>query len=175
MIVWSLIIVVTVKYVLILLRADNNGEGGTLSLTALAMRALGRRTTAGLRARHDRRGDVPRRFVHHAGISVLSAVEGLKLRDAGARSTTSIPITLADSGRPVRGADARHRARGDPSSGRSRSPGSLRSRCCGALHIFDDPGVLQAINPVLRSIFSCRNGSDRAGDARRCLPRGDRW
>ena len=35
MILWSLIIVVTLKYVLILLRADNNGEGGTLSLTAL--------------------------------------------------------------------------------------------------------------------------------------------
>src|SRR5215467_13128720 len=44
MIVWALIIVVTLKYVLILLRADNNGEGGTLSLTALAARAIGRRT-----------------------------------------------------------------------------------------------------------------------------------
>src|ERR1700739_1417168 len=44
LILWSLIIVVTIKYVLILLRADNNGEGGTLSLTALATRALGRRT-----------------------------------------------------------------------------------------------------------------------------------
>src|SRR4026209_722732 len=36
LILWALIIVVTLKYVLILLRADNNGEGGTLSLTALA-------------------------------------------------------------------------------------------------------------------------------------------
>src|SRR5262249_37092323 len=44
LILWSLIVVVTAKYVLILLRADNNGEGGTLSLTALATRALGRRT-----------------------------------------------------------------------------------------------------------------------------------
>src|SRR6516165_8169714 len=35
LILWSLIVVVTLKYVLILLRADNNGEGGTLSLTAL--------------------------------------------------------------------------------------------------------------------------------------------
>ena len=41
---WALIITVTIKYVLILLRADNNGEGGTLSLTALASRAVGRRT-----------------------------------------------------------------------------------------------------------------------------------
>ena len=44
LILWALIITVTLKYVLILLRADNNGEGGTLSLTALATRALGRRT-----------------------------------------------------------------------------------------------------------------------------------
>src|SRR5215471_10999592 len=41
LILWALIIVVTFKYVLILLRANNNGEGGTLSLTALASRALG--------------------------------------------------------------------------------------------------------------------------------------
>src|SRR6201993_4562697 len=44
LILWALIVVVTLKYVLILLRADNNGEGGTLSLTALASRAIGRRT-----------------------------------------------------------------------------------------------------------------------------------
>jgi len=43
LILWALIVTVTLKYVLILLRADNSGEGGTLSLTALASRALGRR------------------------------------------------------------------------------------------------------------------------------------
>jgi len=41
LILWSLIIVVTLKYVTILLRADNNGEGGTLTLMALAQRAIG--------------------------------------------------------------------------------------------------------------------------------------
>src|SRR6202021_122603 len=40
LILWSLIIIVTLKYVLILLRADNNGEGGTLTLMALAQRAV---------------------------------------------------------------------------------------------------------------------------------------
>jgi K+ potassium transporter len=44
LILWALIITVTVKYVLILLRADNNGEGGTLALTALAARVLGHRS-----------------------------------------------------------------------------------------------------------------------------------
>jgi KUP system potassium uptake protein len=41
LIVWALILIVTIKYVLILLRADNDGEGGTLALMALANRALG--------------------------------------------------------------------------------------------------------------------------------------
>src|SRR5258705_11572259 len=45
LIVWSLIVVVTLKYIVLLLRMDNNGEGGTLSLTALAFRAVGRRST----------------------------------------------------------------------------------------------------------------------------------
>ena len=35
LIIWALILIVTVKYVLILLRADNDGEGGTLALMAL--------------------------------------------------------------------------------------------------------------------------------------------
>ena len=41
MIFWALILVVTVKYVLIIMRADNNGEGGTLALAALAHRSQG--------------------------------------------------------------------------------------------------------------------------------------
>src|SRR5450432_2625338 len=42
LILWALIIVVTLKYVVILLRADNHGEGGTLALMALAQRAVTR-------------------------------------------------------------------------------------------------------------------------------------
>ena len=42
MIFWALILVVTIKYVLIIMRADNNGEGGTLALAALAHRSQGR-------------------------------------------------------------------------------------------------------------------------------------
>ena len=67
LILWALIVTVTLKYVLILLRADNNGEGGTLSLTALATRALGRRTRIRLHPRRHRRRDVSRRHRDHAG------------------------------------------------------------------------------------------------------------
>ncbi|NKF33793.1 potassium transporter Kup, partial [Pseudomonas sp. BGM005] len=40
--VWTLTVIVTFKYVLFLLRADNDGEGGTLSLLALLMKKMGR-------------------------------------------------------------------------------------------------------------------------------------
>src|SRR5690348_13316394 len=38
LIVWALVLVVTVKYVLVIMRADNRGEGGLLALTALVLR-----------------------------------------------------------------------------------------------------------------------------------------
>src|SRR5437763_1108453 len=44
LIIWALVLVVTAKYVAILLRADNHGEGGTLALMALANRATGGHT-----------------------------------------------------------------------------------------------------------------------------------
>src|SRR5215470_7469170 len=79
LILWALIVVVTLKYVLILLRADNNGEGGTLSLVALAYRGLGRRATfvslIGIVGASMFLGD----SVITPAISVLSAVEGLKV------------------------------------------------------------------------------------------------
>jgi KUP system potassium uptake protein len=79
LILWSLTITVTIKYVLILLRADNHGEGGTLALTALAARVLGRRTailfTLGMIGAAMFYGD----SVITPAISVLSAVEGLNL------------------------------------------------------------------------------------------------
>ena len=44
LLIWTLILIVTLKYVVLILRADNRGEGGTLTLVALAQRAIGRRT-----------------------------------------------------------------------------------------------------------------------------------
>jgi KUP system potassium uptake protein len=79
LIFWALILVVTVKYVLILLRADNNGEGGTLSLTALAFRAVGGRTKPILIL-----GVIGAAMFYGSSfitpaLSVMSAVEGLKV------------------------------------------------------------------------------------------------
>src|SRR5262249_44673107 len=76
LILWALIVVVTLKYVLILLRADNKGEGGTLTLMALAQRALGSGAGAialcGIISAALFYGDA----VITPALSVLSAVEG---------------------------------------------------------------------------------------------------
>jgi KUP system potassium uptake protein len=78
LIIWALIIIVTIKYVFLLLRADNNGEGGTLSLMTLAAKGLGspqRIALVGLVGAALFYGD----SIITPAISVLSAVEGLKL------------------------------------------------------------------------------------------------
>src|ERR1700757_354172 len=82
LIVWALVLVVTVKYVLVIMRADNRGEGGLLALTALVLRSTSRGSKrylwimeAGLvgGAPFFGAGVIP------PAISVLSAVEGLKI------------------------------------------------------------------------------------------------
>ena len=108
LIVWSLIIVVTLKYVLLLLRMDNNGEGGTLSLTALAFRALGRRAPVVLML-----GIIGAAMFYGSSLitpalSVLSAVEGLKVATP-ALEPYVLPITIVLLIRLVRRAVARHR------------------------------------------------------------------
>jgi KUP system potassium uptake protein len=82
LIVWSLVLVVTVKYVLVIMRADNRGEGGLLALTALVLRTThrGQRRylwimVTGLVGAALFYGD----GVITPAISVLSAVEGLKV------------------------------------------------------------------------------------------------
>src|SRR5436305_469459 len=78
LILWALIVVVTLKYVVVLLRADNHGEGGTLALMALAQRAVGTRGATivllGIISGALFYGDA----VITPALSVLSAVEGMK-------------------------------------------------------------------------------------------------
>jgi len=82
MIFWALIMVVTVKYVIFVLRADNNGEGGVLSLMALALRSARDKPTyylfilmLGALGACMLLGE----SVITPAISVLSAVEGLEV------------------------------------------------------------------------------------------------
>ena len=93
LILWALIVVVTLKYVLILLRADNHGEGGTLALMALAQRAVSRGAGAivllGIVSGALFYGDA----VITPALSVLSAIEGIKLVTA-AFDPYVVPLTV---------------------------------------------------------------------------------
>ena len=155
-ILWSLIIVVTIKYVLILLRADNNGEGGTLSLTALARRVLGRRTTfvllLGTIGASMFLGD----SVITPAISVLSAVEGLKLATTAAEHyviviTLLILLTLFSVQR-----------RGTASVAAFFGPVMMvwfvAIAIAGAFHIRDNPDVLLAVSPHYAVTFLLEHG-----------------
>src|SRR6478752_2045530 len=130
LILWSLFIVVTAKYVLLLLRADNNGEGGTLSLMALGQRALGRRSwpllALGVLGASMFIGD----SMITPAISVLSAVEGLKLA-APALEHFVVPVMVVWFS-------------------------SLA--VMGLIHISDDPSVLAAINPYYGVHFMLSHG-----------------
>jgi KUP system potassium uptake protein len=156
LILWALIVVVTIKYVLILLRADNNGEGGTLSLTALASRALGRRTSLvfllGVIGASMFLGD----SVITPAISVLSAVEGLKLATP-AFDHFVVPLTIIIL---LALFAAQRRGTGAVASlfGPVMVVWFLAMAAAGLLHIHDDPGVLQAINPYYGVWFLIHHG-----------------
>src|SRR6202163_4947850 len=96
LILWALFIIVTLKYVVILLRADNNGEGGTLTLMALATRADGRFGSAasvvallGIISAALFYGDA----VITPALSVLSAVEGLDVATPAFHAYV-VPLTI---------------------------------------------------------------------------------
>jgi KUP system potassium uptake protein len=93
LILWALILIVTIKYVLILLRADNSGEGGTLTLMALAQRALGKSGSVvvllGIVSGALFYGDA----LITPALSVLSAIEGLKVATP-AFDESVVPFTI---------------------------------------------------------------------------------
>jgi KUP system potassium uptake protein len=145
LILWSLVVVVTVKYVLILLRADNNGEGGTLSLTALARRALGRRTALVLLLGTIGASMFLGDSVITPAISVLSAVEGLKLVTT-ATDHYVIVITLV-----ILFTLFSFQRRGTASVAALFGPVMtvwfIAIAVAGAFHIRDHPDVLLAVSP----------------------------
>jgi KUP system potassium uptake protein len=157
LILWALFVVVTTKYVLLLLRADNNGEGGTLSLMALGQRALGRRSLfllgLGVVGASMFIGD----SMITPAISVLSAVEGLKLA-APALEHYVVPLTLfilfllfsVQSSGTARVASA---------FGPVMVVWFSTLAVMGIVHISDDPSVLAAINPLYAVEFLLTHGT----------------
>src|SRR3954471_5669150 len=157
LILWALFTVVTAKYVLLLLRADNNGEGGTLSLMTLGQRALGRRSwpllALGVIGASMFIGD----SMITPAISVLSAVEGLKVA-APALEHYVVPLTLlilvvlfsVQSSGTARVASA---------FGPVMIVWFSVLAVMGLIHISDDPSVLAAINPWYGIHFLLTHGA----------------
>ena len=145
---WALVIIISIKYLALVMKADNNGEGGILALTALVIpRARpGRRTAALVML-----GVFGTALLYGDGlitpaISVLSAVEGFKVASS-AFDDLVIPIAVAI----LVGLFLVQR-RGTGSVGRVFGPvmvvwfGVLG--VLGLLQVIDHPEVVQAINPV---------------------------
>jgi KUP system potassium uptake protein len=157
LILWALLIVVTTKYVLLLLRADNSGEGGTLSLMALGQRALGRRSLflfgLGVVGASMFIGD----SMITPAISVLSAVEGLKLATPALEHYV-VPLTVfilvvlfsVQSSGTARVASA---------FGPVMVVWFATLAVMGIVHISDDPTVLFAINPWYAVQFLLSHGT----------------
>jgi len=156
MIVWSLIVVVTLKYIVILLRADNNGEGGTLSLTALVFRALGRRTTSVLLL-----GVVGAAMFYGSSfitpaLSVMSAIEGIKVATP-AFDHYVLPLTVV-----ILVALFSVQSHGTGRVSVLFAPITaiwfVVIAIAGSVHIMDYPGILRALNPHYAIKFLVSNG-----------------
>ncbi|KWV50851.1 potassium transport protein Kup [Bradyrhizobium macuxiense] len=157
LILWALFTVVTAKYVLLLLRADNNGEGGTLSLMALGQRAIGRRSwpllVLGVIGASMFIGD----SMITPAISVLSAVEGLKLATPHLEHYV-VPLTIlilvvlfsVQSSGTARVASA---------FGPVMVVWFATLAVMGLAHISDNPSVLAAINPYYAIQFMLTHGT----------------
>jgi KUP system potassium uptake protein len=160
LIFWALIIIVTLKYVLLLLRLNNKGEGGTLALMALAQRAFGRRTPLiiflGMLGAALFYGDA----LITPAISVVSAVEGLRAVPGfeGRIDDFILPISIV-----ILVLLFTFQSRGTGRVGSSFGPITLVWFLVlgglGIWHIREDLGVFEALNPILGVAFLATHGT----------------
>ena len=156
MLFWTVVLIVTVKYVTLILRADNNGEGGTLSLVAKAQGALGRRAwwlyLTGIVGVSLFFGDA----MITPAMSVMSAVEGMDLVIPGFAEWV-VPVTLA-----IIIVLFWMQRSGTESVARLFGPVMLAwfatMALLGGSHLLDDARILQALNPLRAAGFIAHNG-----------------
>jgi KUP system potassium uptake protein len=156
---WALIMVVTVKYVLFLMRADNKGEGGTLALMALAQKALGKYSPTvfflGICGASLFYGD----GIITPAVSVLGAVEGLK--DAPGVGTSLSHLIVPISG-VILITLFMVQSKGTAKVARLFGPITvvwfLALGALGLVHIFDRPEILLALMPQYGVEFLFANG-----------------
>jgi KUP system potassium uptake protein len=152
LILWSLILLVSVKYVGIVLRADNNGEGGILALLALAFPEKGRKPGINAAMVMTALGVFGAALLYGDGvitpaISVLSAVEGLKIVSPGLDKmivplTICILVALFAIQRFGTGAVG-------GLFGRVMLVWFLSLASTGLVHLWQQPAILAALNPFV--------------------------
>ncbi len=156
LILWSLVIIVTLKYVLLLLRLDNNGEGGTFALMALGQ-AVAKKSAPvllilGIAGASFFYGDA----VLTPAISVLSAVEGLNLVAPGFEGVV-IPVTIV-----IILVLFWVQSHGTASVAQFFGPlmvlWFVLLAFGGLVHIVDDPQVFRAFNPIYGIAFIASHG-----------------
>ena len=175
LILWALFIIVTLKYVVILLRADNNGEGGTLTLMALASRAVGASAGPPDRrdARHRRRRAILRRRHDHAGNcrccprSKASRSRRRRSTHTSCRSTVVILVGLF-------AVQSRGTAKVAALFGPIMVIWFVAIAIPGIRWIAADPGMLWALNPYYGVAFLLAPRHGRPVHARRRVPRRHR-
>jgi KUP system potassium uptake protein len=146
LVLWTLIVIVTFKYVLLIMRMDNDGEGGTLSLMALVQRAVGSNaamiTLLGMIGAALFYGDA----IITPAISVLSAVEGLDLVTP-AFEPFVLPLSLAILV-GLFAVQSRGTAAVAAWFGPVTSVWFVALAIGGLIHIAENPAILGAISPV---------------------------
>jgi KUP system potassium uptake protein len=156
LIFWALIVVVTLKYVIFLTRADNNGEGGTLALMALARKAVGGAggtvVLIGMAAAALFYGDA----LITPALSVLSAVEGLEIA-APSLDRFVLPITLVILVALFL-VQSRGTARVAAFFGPVTALWFVVIAVLGVVHIAGNPAVLSALSPIPGLSFLARHG-----------------
>ncbi|WP_066812672.1 potassium transporter Kup [Sphingomonas asaccharolytica] len=157
---WSLILIVSIKYVTFLMRADNQGEGGVLALAALARRALGWRSRIALVLGAAGAALFYGDAIITPSLSVLSAVEGLRTIPGGADAIgehTILAVTIAI----LIGLfmiQARGTARVSVLFGPVCVLWFMVIGGLGLYHISDEPGILWAFNPYYAGDFLATHG-----------------
>ena len=156
LLVWALVVIVTLKYVAVLLRADNHGEGGTFSLMSMAQSALGQPNNfimgLGIVGASLFYGDA----ILTPAISVLSAVEGLKYTTDIDQSYV-VPIVLAIL---VLLYSVQSWGTGKVSAffGPIMLLWFSVLAILGVIHISDAPEILNALNPLYALHFMTHHG-----------------
>lgn len=148
LIVWSLIIVVTIKYVGIIMRADNGGEGGIIALATLAHQARGIGARTKLAISMAALFGIALFFgdgMLTPAISVLSAVEGLTVTSPALQPLV-LPLVLA-----ILAGVFAIQSFGTAKVGRLFGPVMViwfaALMICGAVSVWRTPAILAAISP----------------------------